>query len=376
MIFQRVRTLPALRRALPLFFLLGALPVAAAVPAPIDPDATAETRALFDNLRAVTGEHILFGHHHTTALGVNWSWEKNRSDVLTLVGDYPAVHSWDFRFIKDSLSAHDDEIVDQIVSAFERGAVLTMSWHMENPVGGGNYSDHTPAVAEILPDGSHHAELVERLDEFADFIGRLRDKDGRPVPVIFRPWHEHTGVSFWWGQSYCTKEEFIALWRFTVTHLRDTRGLHQLLWAYSPNRRASVAPAIYLERYPGDEWVDLLGLDFYSRNGDLALAKPTLKRVVEEAQKRGKIAAFTETGPHAGLGAHGTPTYFTGELLGVLRDPELRGLAYVLTWHNAGEKQYWVPQPGDPSAEDFKAFYADPFTWFERDLPDLYSPAK
>ncbi|MBI5425850.1 MAG: beta-mannosidase [Opitutae bacterium] len=337
---------------------------------PIDEHATAETRALFANLGTVARDHILVGHHHTTARGAGWRWQAERSDVRVLVGDFPAVHSWDFSLLVAEPDRRADARRD-IVAAFERGAVITLSWHAANPVSGGGYNDHTPAVAAILPGGSHHEKFLAMLDDLAGFLATLRDKNGRAVPVIFRPWHEHTGATMWWGQPYCTKDEFIALWRLTVHHLRNTRGLHQLLWAYSPNRRAS--PETYFERYPGDEWVDLLGYDFYSKS-DLARAVPCLRLAVAEAAKRGKLAALTETGPQAGWRQNGKPDYFTGELLPLLRDdPALRGLAYVLFWQNASEEQHWIPLPGEPGAEDFKKFHADPFTLFERDLPRLYT---
>lgn len=340
---------------------------------PIDEHATPETSALFANLHSLAREHILVGHHHTTARGAGWRWQPGRSDVRTLVGDFPAVHSWDFNLINEE-PAHRTDAARDMIAAFERGAVITLSWHAANPVSGGGYNDHTPAVAAILPGGSHHEKFLAMLDDLADFLAALRDKTGRPVPVIFRPWHEHTGATMWWGQPYCTKDEFVALWRLTVRHLRDTRGLHQLLWAYSPNRRAS--PETYFERYPGNEWVDVLGYDFYSKS-DLARAAPCLRLAVAEAAKRGKLAAFTETGPQAGWRQNGKPDYFTGELLPLLRDePALRGLAYVLFWQNASTEQHWIPLPGEPGAEDFKKFHADPFTLFERDLPPLYAPAK
>lgn len=355
------------------FLLVAAAALALAGRAqPIDPHATAETRALFANLGAGAREHILVGHHHTTARGAGWRWQGDRSDVRTLVGDFPAVHGWDFSL----LVAEPDRRVDarrDIVAAFERGAAITLSWHATNPVSGGNYQEHTPAVAAILPGGSHHEKFVAMLDDLAGFLATLRDKTGRAVPVIFRPWHEHTGATMWWGQPYCTTEEFVALWRFTVQHLREQHGLHHLLWAYSPNRRAS--PEQYFERYPGDEWVDVLGYDFYSKS-DLARAVPCLRLAVAEAAQRGKLAAFTETGPQAGWRQNGRPDYFTGELLPLLRDdPALRGLAYVLFWQNSSEEQHWIPLPGESGAEDFKKFHADPFTFFERDLPPLYTMA-
>ena len=58
----------------------------AAEPGPIDPKATAETKALFHNLRAQMGKGILFGHQHTTLYGIGWkAWEEGYNITLSSV---------------------------------------------------------------------------------------------------------------------------------------------------------------------------------------------------------------------------------------------------------------------------------------------------
>ena len=55
--------------------------------------------------------------------------------------------------------------------------------------------------------------------------------------------------------------DYQALWRMTVEYLRDEKGLHNLLYVYSPD--VFETEAEYLERYPGDAYVDVLGSDDY-----------------------------------------------------------------------------------------------------------------
>src|SRR2546430_9385289 len=64
-------------------------------PALVDPGATAETRALFVNLRRLAGKALLFGHQDDLAYGVQWFNEPGRSDVKETAGSYPAVYGWD-----------------------------------------------------------------------------------------------------------------------------------------------------------------------------------------------------------------------------------------------------------------------------------------
>lgn len=332
----------------------------------VDAGATAETRALFVNLRQLGREKLLFGHQNSTFFGLGWQEQPDSSDVKTACGDYPAVYGWDLVQTRKK-----PEVFARLIEeAFARGGIQTFSWHLWNPVTGKNFYDCTPAVAAILPGGAKHDAYREQLKEVAGFFKGLKAKDGRPIPIIFRPFHEHTGSWFWWGQKHCTKEQYIALWRFTVECLRDELGVHQLLFAYSPSKKFEGREG-YLERYPGDAYVDILGFDCYDHS--LKPYLESLRLVVTLAEERGKLPALTECGVPKGMPQAKTDTWYVKDLLEPIRDdPVARRLAYALVWQNRSDEQYWVPVPGKRGVADFKAFHADPFTVFERELPDLY----
>jgi len=44
----------------------------------------------------------------------------------------------------------------------------------------------------------------------------------------------------------------------------------------------------------------------------------------------------------------------------------------VVVWRNEKISHAFGPYPADISAEDFKTFYNDKYTLFERDLPKMY----
>jgi mannan endo-1,4-beta-mannosidase len=48
----------------------------------------------------------------------------------------------------------------------------------------------------------------------------------------------------------------------------------------------------------------------------------------------------------------------------------------MLVWRNGRPDHYYAPYPGQVSAEAFKEFEKDSFTWFMEDLPDFYSISK
>lgn len=100
--------------------------------------------------------------------------------------------------------------------------------------------------------------------------------------------------------------------------------MHNLIYAFSPDCKFS-AEAEYTERYPGNEWVDLVGFDDYAdfgRDGhyDLDAGLRRLKVLNDFAVKNNKLAALTETG----LESIPDTTWWTEKLLGTLRKEKLQ----------------------------------------------------
>jgi len=347
-------------------------------PALVDPHATPETRALFVNLRRLAGKALLFGHQDDLAYGVQWFNEPGRSDVKETAGSYPAVYGWDVGGLEQDRGANLDAVAFErqrgwIAEGYRRGGVITLSWHMRNPVTGGTAWDTTQAVAAILPGGAQHERYRQWLDRFADYVNGLRAPVA--VPVIFRPFHETSGGWFWWGARHATPDEYRQLWRFTVEYLRDRRGVHNLLWAYSTDVFDSKQG--YLERYPGDAYVDVLGFDDYQSvrtSATRAVFSRRLRDLVELAEARGKIPALTETGVETVPDS----LWWTGTLLaGIKSDSVARRIAWVLVWRNATFERehrhhFFAPYAGQASAADFVRFTEDPLVLLENELPDMY----
>lgn len=343
-----------------------------------DPKATKETRALYLNLSRIAKKKILFGHQNSTLYGVGWKADADgtRSDVKTACGELPAVYGWDLNTIGKIRSDKGLDLLPvRIREAYERGAVNTVSWHMWNPVTGRNFCDTTRAVGAIVPGGSHHARYKEELDKVAVFIGGLKDESDRPIPIIFRPFHEHTGKWFWWGKGNCSAEEYAELWRFTVEYLRDRKELHNLLYAFSPAKNLKGEKSAYLWGYPGDAYVDILGYDHYCQ--DVKEALPGLRLVARLASKRGKVPALTETGVPKGM-RHAKPgNYYTDRLLKPLeQDDAAQGIAYIVLWQNQNAEHFWVPYHKGKLMQDFKSFAGSPLMGFENDLDGIYAPRK
>ena len=360
-----------------------------------DSGRTARTEQLLENLKALGDSAVyLFGQHDATVYGIGWEADytndstiHSRSDVKSVCNDFPALLSFDLGHIELGDERNLDgvpfsRIRQEIFAHYDRGGMITLSWHLDNPLSGGSswVADslrdvETHTVAAILEGGKKHELFLTWLDRVADFLNSLETPYGVRIPILFRPWHEHTGSWFWWGQQHCTAEQYKALWQLTVSRLKD-KGVTNALYAYSPGTEPDGDEARYLERYPGDDIIDLVGLDCYcwapeADTTQIANYAANLDRnlatVCAIAKQHHKAVALTETG-YEGIK---TDDWWTSTLAPVLsRHP----VSYVLVWRNAHDKpgHFFAPYPGHPSTSDFIRFYNDPQTLFLRDVNALY----
>ncbi|WP_217131221.1 glycosyl hydrolase [Streptomyces sp. AC558_RSS880] len=370
----------------------AATPAAAPAGAPmsvriVDDKATSATRALFAYLMRQQGNGILFGHQHALSYGFTFTTQDGKSsDTQAAVGDHPALFGWDTLILDgDERPGGEDAPEAENIAALSRcirqadalGGINTLSAHMPNFVTGDNFYDTSGrVVSQILPGGTKHAQYNAFLDRIAKAVKGARRPDGTLIPVIFRPFHENNGGWFWWGAGHTTSAEYIEIFRYTVEYLRDTKGVRNLLYSYSPNSSFGGDPAGYLKTYPGDGYVDVLGYDAYDNSAGsdawLQGLAQDLAMVVRLAEGKGKVPAYTEFGESGEEGRN--PQWFT-KLLGAIKDdPVARRVTYMQTWANfGGDTRQYVPVPGHALHADFVQYAQDPYTVFAGDLRGVYA---
>jgi hypothetical protein len=103
--------------------------------------------------------------------------------------------------------------------------------------------------------------------EFADTVKDFRD------PVFISIDHEMNGNWFPYSQDYpgsdVTAADYIAAWKHIVDIFR-ARGATNVAWVWSPNV-PDVGSTPATKYYPGDDYVDWIGVSFYSGNNANAL---------------------------------------------------------------------------------------------------------
>jgi mannan endo-1,4-beta-mannosidase len=333
---------------------------------PMDKKATPETVDLYNRLFRLLDKGIMVGHQDDLAYGHDWYREAGRSDVKDVTGDYPAVTGWELGHVELGAEINLDSVwfsdmKRYVKETHARGGITTFSWHGDNIVTGNTAWDcaQDSVVRTILPGGSNHVQFLTWLDKLADFFFDLQDNEGNSIPVVFRMYHEHSGAWFWWGSEQCTPEEYKQLWRMTVEYLRDTKNIHHLLYAYSPSETTDEAH--YLERYPGDDYVDMVAFDCYASGGIDAESlsnyrekmRHNLDIVTRYAQQAHKIPTIGETG----MESIPDTTYFTQTVYPVIKDYKI---SWILFWRNAWEsdrrEHFYAPFKEHFSAPDFNAF--------------------
>ena len=346
-----------------------------------------ETESLYTNLKKLSGNHIMFGMSNPTTLTymkvVNP--DINRSDCKDITGSHPAFFESDLMWYANPQYKNID--LSAMKGAYDRGSVCGYCWHLRGIESNSFYAKEgdRKLLHNIVsnPDRKCNPSLdwyLTQIDEVAIPIFRELG-----FPLVFRPFHEMNGSWFWWGKRWCTTDEYKAIYRLTVDYLRNA-GIKNLLFAWSPDAISG------MEFYPGDDYVDILGMDIYEPGIDPQKSTAKMLKglgvLTDYAEAHHKIAAMTECGCRKDKNVWRYPdlypNFWTQYVLEpILNDPKAKRIVWISSWNNAdwkkdGSGQFYIPykgletQGGKEAIVDFQKFFNHPVTLFENDLPDMY----
>jgi mannan endo-1,4-beta-mannosidase len=364
----------------------------------VDANATKETAALFYNLKKLAKTKVAIGQQD--AFNSFYEDAGGDSDIKKNTGFDPALLGSDFMFITDKNNngqadnwfyQQELKITADIKAAYAKGIINTFCWHLREPNNEDSFyaadmsaDEKATAFKSILPGGTNHEWYKKKLDKIASVVLNLKGSNGELIPIIFRPFHEFDGSWFWWGANFCTPEEYKTAYQFTVDYLKNTKGVHNILYAFSPDNSYTTAQS-YLSRYPGDKYVDVLGMDNYGdfNNQGSSGAKNAnlkLKMISTLAHNKVKIAALTETGYQVTTTNPPITDWFSNYLYTALNDHPtfdvpVISISYVMFWNNSKDA-YYVPNNTVSNATDFKTFSAKPKSALLNSLPKMYEMPK
>lgn len=302
--------------------------VAPSAVAPSDGQASAAARQVFDWLAQPPGPagspvaSGFFGGYSGSTFSLA---QTQRLQQQT--GQSPGVLACDYG--ADGSSTIDTSCDATLESWWQSGGLVSVSVHAPNPAQPnlqGLYT-HLADFRQITdPTTAVGAAWQRTMDQIAAGLSEL---NAAGVPVLFRPMHEMNGSgnkAFWWsGQDPAA---YATVWRYMYTYLTRTKGLHNLLWVYSPLCNAGDRAGYY----PGAGYTDVVALDCY-------LADPTAAQGYNELVALGKPFAFAEIGPpnNSRSGLPATSSYDYGRWADAIhnRFPATR---YFLAWNDG-----WSP---------------------------------
>lgn len=239
--------------------------------APANPDLCPEARELLTYLQNIYGKQTL--------AAINGL--KNEGLIESSCGKAPAMTGFDLSGWTSPPWAHNHNMVvqralNEVKTWHKRGGIVTMQchWiHPSNPNGSAWIKAHGSKTASepfdfvdaLKPGTATNRQLMRDLKNHANFLEQLTEAH---IPVLWRPFHEIDGGWFWWTDKE-HPENTAALWRIMFDYFVNERKLNNLIWVYTcavhcGNGKEDVEN---LEKrrlyYPGDEYVDLVGIDIY-----------------------------------------------------------------------------------------------------------------
>lgn len=358
----------------------------------VDANATKETVALFYNLKKLAKTKVAVGQQD--AFNSFYQDNGGDSDIKKNTGSDPAILGSDFMFITDKNNNNqtdnwfyqqEEKIIIATKAAYAKGIINTFCWHLREPIKEDSFytADMTAdqkanAFKSILPGGVNHEWYKKKLDKIASVLLNLKGSKGELIPIIFRPFHEFDGSWFWWGANFATAQEYKTAYQFTVDYLKNSKGVHNILYAFSPDN-SYTTEANYLSRYPGDKYVDVLGMDNYGdfdNQGQSGANKANskLKIIADLAKAKVKIAALTETGYQVTNAKMPITDWFSTYLYSALTSNDIE-VSYAMLWNNTKDA-YFVPNGAVSNAADFKTFTTKPKITLINSLPKMYELPK
>ncbi|MDD3160367.1 MAG: glycosyl hydrolase [Bacteroidales bacterium] len=267
----------------------------------VNPNATEETKALYNFLRSNYGSKIISGQTSSYT-----------NELKAIAGKSPMLKGFDFQhytegypynwvnggfgFGIDKGCTESEDAINWYKSTNGKG-IVCFQWHWHSPSNGtvGTntfYSEYTTfdVSKAVVPGNKEYTEAIRDIDAIAAQLKKFQDAK---VPVIFRPLHEASGNGvvngsgawFWWGAKGA--KVCVKLYDIIYDRLTNYHGLNNIIWTWSSSESAW---------YPGNDKVDIVGHDSYPGNYNYSVKKNDFD-ILYTMVNGEKIVAMTENGP-------------------------------------------------------------------------------
>lgn len=316
----------------------------------INKNATESAKTLYNFLLKQNGKKVLSG---VSAGGGN---DNVFADwVASKAGTHAAVAGYDFLFHKYSgqnwIDYNDNSAP---ISHWKANGIVAYNWHWNVPTDeeaykNKDYSRYAFYVANTnfdinraLEEGTWENKVIlEDIDQIAGYLKVLQEAG---VAVLWRPLHEAAGSHiynnpwFWWGKR--GSKATIRLWKLMYERLVNHHGVNNLIWVWTAQYDAGKEAEMKAD-YPGNEWVDIVGVDSYRNENESAEAyekqlESAFGALADMTEGR-KLLAVSECGYMTCLGEHVAKTPWAWFMVwnsDVSSNPAVDGFMNTTDWYH------------------------------------------
>ena len=264
----------------------------------INKNANDTTKAVKKYLADIYGNRVLTGQYCST--GTN----TEINAIYMETGRYSALRCADIGVFTEYYSGADKNNEDELQTAinwWKNGGLISYCWYWYAPdAANPHYSSAITdfdlsdaicdsALAVLSPTsleayqqtGRISSEAVRLIADMDVVAEKLKLLEAQDVTVLFRPLPEAGNGWYWWGKD---SENYLWLYKFIFERFTEYHKLNNIIWVWDGES---------YDFYPGDDYVDIVGMDLYTRS-DISGNSRMLDAVSYTIKS--KAAALTECG--------------------------------------------------------------------------------
>jgi mannan endo-1,4-beta-mannosidase len=252
-------------------------------PAPVTPEPTESAQKLYNFLLTNFGKHVISGVMTNRAMENDGKYTPQTYETqeelkyihdasgknVVLVG-FDFLHASGKNSEEQWYTGYTHAALEMAKYVWKKGGIPQINWHWKDPMheveafytqssGNDPYTDfsigkaYDEATGKWKTDSDEYKAIMRDMNMIADSLLTLQ-KEG--VAVLWRPLHEASGKWFWWGTDGA--KPCVALYKLMFDTFVNKKGLHNLIWVWTTDEATDA-----LDWYPGDEYVDVVGRDYY-----------------------------------------------------------------------------------------------------------------
>ncbi|MDR3217946.1 MAG: hypothetical protein LBU22_03055 [Dysgonamonadaceae bacterium] len=185
---------------------------------------------------------------------ISWLYERT--------GKKPAILGLDFMDHTGSNPPsyrNNPNLIQDAITWKNNKGIVALCWHWRDPSykTAEFYTERTTFDPRKIfePNSDEYKALMRDMDVVAGYLKELQDVG---VPVLWRPLHEAAGGWFWWGAQ--GPEACKKIWQVMFDRFANEHHLNNLIWVWTSDANNNA-----LNWYPGDAYVDIIGIDIYEQ---------------------------------------------------------------------------------------------------------------